>query len=104
MKNDTDGMDQYLRMCYTSGKWEYMFIRVFLILSVIFTTGFSIIILSMMGSQMIEISLIVYCLVFFYIGSILFKPLLYYVENSKWFQERYDEQFQTRYSHLINKD
>jgi len=100
----TDGMDQYLRMCYTSGKWEYMFIRVFLILSVIFITGFSIIILLMMGSQMIEISLIVYCLVFFYIGSILFKPLLYYVENSKRFQERYDEQFQTRYSHLINKD
>lgn len=99
-----DGTDQYLRMCYTSGKWEYMFIRVYLILSVILTIGFSIIILLMMESQMIEISLIVYCLVFFYIGSILFKPLLHYVENSKWFQKRYDEQFQTKYSHWFNED
>lgn len=99
-----DGMDQYLRMCYISGKWEYMFIKVYLILSVIFATGFSIITLLMIGSQMIEISLTIYCFVFLYIGSISFKPLLNHVENSNWFQERYDEQFQMRYSHLINKD
>ncbi len=99
-----DGTDQYLRMCYTTGKWEYMFIKVYLILSIILTIGFSIIILLMMESQMIEISLIIYCLVFFYIGSMLFKPLLHCVENSKWFQERYDKQFQTKYSHWFNKD
>lgn len=100
----TNGTDQYLRMCYTTGKWEYMFIKVFLILSVIFTTGFSIIILLMMGSQMIEISLIIYSFASLFIGSISFKPLLNRVENLNWFQERYDEVFQTRYSHLINKD
>lgn len=104
MGNDTDGTDRYLRMCYTTDKWEYMSTMVFLVLSVAFVAGLSIIILLTMGSQMIEISLIIYCFTFFFIGSISFKPLLNHVENSNRFQGRYDKQFQTRYSHLINKD
>lgn len=100
-----DQKENYLKMSYTTGKWQYVTELTFGYLSALYILilSASICLLIYITPESLEVWLILIVSIDSIIVMILFMPFYNRIEGSERFQNKYNIKFNTRYSHWMKE-
>ena len=95
----------YLKMSYTTEKWQYVIELVFGYLSALYILilSVSICLLLYIAPESLETWLMLIIAIDSIIAMVLFVPLYNWIEGSERFQNKYNIKFNAEYSHLMNE-
>jgi len=95
----------YLKMSYTTEKWQYMIELVFGYLSALYILilSVSICLLLYITPESLEMWLMLIIAIDSIIVMFLFVPFYNRIEGSEWFQNKYNIKFNAEYSHWMKE-